>query len=314
MNALLRLRQRWQTLFPRNAPVNGWITLGQRRLYVLPTRLGLAFVLLLGLMFAGAVNYNLSLGYGMLFWLCSIMLISALHANLNLAGLRISAHIAGTAFAGDQLHVQIAFEQDKPRLRPLLTLRQDGHHCALELEQRAGSADLPLPALQRGWFTPGRITLETRYPLGLFRCWTYLDLDVRGLVYPRPEEHAPPLQRQADDPRDGGRSVAGGDEFSGLREWRPGDAPRLIAWRQSARNDRLLSRVYSHSQGDRLWLDWSNLPAGLDTEQRLARLCRWVLDAEAAGMVYGLRLPGVEYPPDNGPAHRERCLAALALF
>lgn len=314
MGMLRSLHQRWQQLFPRQQAVDGWITLVQRRLYVLPTRLGLAFILLLGLMFSGAVNYNLSLGYGMLFWLASIMLVSALHANLNLAGLRIAMQLDRPTFAGDQIHVRLLFEQPRPRWRPLLQLSSGGQRCELELEQQQGHADLPLPTQARGWFQPGRITLETRFPLGLFRCWTYLDFEERGLVYPRPEEQAPPLQREADDPREGGRSTAGGDEFSGLREWREGDAPRLIAWRQSARNERLLSRVFEQTRGERLWLDWAQLPATLNTEQRLQRLCRWVLDAEAQGMVYGLRLPSLEYAPDQGPAHRERCLAALALF
>ena len=52
----------------------------------------------------------------------------------------------------------------------------------------------------------------------------------------------------------------------------------------------------------------------LDTEQRLAQLTRWCLDADAAGRSLALRLPGCEIPLGLGPKHLAACLEALALF
>jgi uncharacterized protein (DUF58 family) len=43
-------------------------------------------------------------------------------------------------------------------------------------------------------------------------------------------------------------------------------------------------------------------------------MCRWIEDAYAARRAFGLRLPGLEVPPNIGAAHRQRCLTALALF
>jgi uncharacterized protein (DUF58 family) len=63
-----------------------------------------------------------------------------------------------------------------------------------------------------------------------------------------------------------------------------------------------------------LWLAWSALPADMRLEARLSRLTRWVLDAAQVGVAFGLEVPGVRIAPDVGPAHRERCLTALALF
>ena len=306
----------WRRMLPDNAPVAGWITLGLRRLYVLPTRFGLVFLGMLGFMFSGAVNYNLSLGYALLFWLTSIMLISALHANLNLASLRLAASVQRNAFAGDLLPLSITLKQDKPQSRPSLTLRQndyktDFHFPADTLEI---SSIVSIPTQQRGWFKPGRLQLQTLYPLGLFRCWTVLDFGLETLIYPTPEANPPELPRDALTPQAGERWVNGEDEFFGLRDWNPSDAPRMIAWRQSARNDRLLSRVLQTQQGSQLWLDWHTLPNQLSTEARLSRLCSWVLKAEALGLNYGLRLPNLEYAPGLGPTHQEKCLAALALY
>ena len=61
-----------------------------------------------------------------------------------------------------------------------------------------------------------------------------------------------------------------------------------------------------------LWLDHAH--CGLaDHEARLSRLTAWVIMADQLGMEYGLRLPGRELSPDQGPSHRSRCLEALAL-
>ena len=63
------------------------------------------------------------------------------------------------------------------------------------LDVPAGSvaeAVLGVPAARRGWLDLGRVMLETRYPLGLFRAWSYLELEARALVYPRPERAALP--------------------------------------------------------------------------------------------------------------------------
>ena len=49
-------------------------------------------------------------------------------------------------------------------------------------------------------------------------------------------------------------------------------------------------------------------------EQRLSRLCGWVLEAERSGANYGLRLPGTEIAPGRGELHRAACLQALALY
>ena len=63
-----------------------------------------------------------------------------------------------------------------------------------------------------------------------------------------------------------------------------------------------------------MWLDWQATPDTLGIEGRLSRLARWVIDAHAAGLSFGLRLPGVTLPPAPGNAQHDRCLEALALF
>ena len=76
----------------------------------------------------------------------------------------------------------------------------------------------------------------------------------------------------------------------------------------------LLTKLFSGAAAQQIWLDWQALPEAIDSEQRLSILARWMLDADAAGLVWGLRIPGVELAPDHGPAQLCAGLRALALF
>jgi uncharacterized protein (DUF58 family) len=72
-------------------------------------------------------------------------------------------------------------------------------------------------------------------------------------------------------------------------------------------------KQFTAEQGQALWLDWTQLP-DIASERKLELLTRWVLDTEAQGLHYGLRLPHAELPPAQGQAHRAECLRTLALF
>ncbi|MDD4905825.1 MAG: DUF58 domain-containing protein, partial [Methylobacter tundripaludum] len=76
----------------------------------------------------------------------------------------------------------------------------------------------------------------------------------------------------------------------------------------------VFSKQYGGEQSlEEIRLDYEHAP-GHNIEERLSQLCRWVVDAEQAGIRYGFALPGLALPPDHGLAHYRKCLEALALF
>ena len=181
--------------------------------------------------------------------------------------------------------------------------------------QRSTPVEIGIPATRRGWLDSGRLTLYTHFPLGLFYAWTYIHFDVRCLVYPKPA--APqPLPPTAVQDGSGKVMAAGDEDFSGLRNYVAGDAMPRIAWKALAREQGLQVKQFSAPQGQSLWLDWAQLP-DIAPERKLELLTRWVLDADAQGLLYGLRLPGGEVsqlPPQHNAGHRAECLRRLALF
>jgi len=303
-------------IFQWRGPVRGSILLVQRRVFILPTRQGLLFGGIIVLMLLGSVNYDLSLGFILSFLLGATGIQSMLHTFRNIAHLRISPGRTAPVFAGELAHFHINISNSTRADRYSIGVTGD-NQFADYVDVPAGGevmATVPVRAARRGWLRPGRLTLFTRFPAGLFRAWSYADLDMQCLVYPAPATPGLALPPTAAGDGDGGAHGRGQDEFSGLRAYRPGDSLRHIAWKAVARDSVLLTKQFAGRANAELWLPWDELPPAMSSEMRLAHLARWVIDADARNLVYGLRLPGTTIAPATGPAHRAECLRALALY
>jgi uncharacterized protein (DUF58 family) len=231
--------------------------------------------------------------------------------------LSVSAGRCEPVFAGESAQFRLFFANGAPYDRPEVLVRQLASGAQRLADIGAGSTaevTLAVPAPRRGWLRLGRVMLETRFPLGLFRAWSYLEPECGCLVYPRPLQGA--LPPPSPDASEGAARalVQGSEDFAGLRAFQRSDSPRHVAWKAVARTADMLTKQFSGEAAAELWLDWARLPPGLGTEERLSRLAGWVLAAERGGARYGLRLPGTELSPARGEPHRSACLRALALY
>ena len=315
MPIFTRLRQ-WLFRFGHDEQLP--IVLTQRRIFILPTRTGLLFGAVLCVMLIGAINYNLSLGHALVFLLASLGLVNMVHTFRNLVALRLAPGRVESVFAGDIARFPMLLENVRRQARRSLDLAF-GAHESVRLDIPPGEQAMiaiPCPAPTRGRLDPGRITLSTRYPLGLFHAWSYPHPRLSCLVYPRPIET--PLPPPAAIAQSGQRhGDTGQEDFTGLRLRQPNDSPRHIAWKAVARdidNRPLLIKQFAGGAAEELWLDWSLTPADSGLETRLSLLAGWVIAAERTQSRYGLRLPGRDLAPDLGSAHRDACLEALALY
>lgn len=291
-------------------------TLDRRHVYILPTRFGLLFgVVVLG-MLLGAVNYSLSLGFILAFWLAGLGVVAMLHTWRNLAHLSVIPGRINPVFAGETASFNFIVNDHSHRSRYGIAL-QRGDDAAVQGDIGADGSSgitLALPAERRGRLNPGRLTVSTRFPLGLFNAWGYVELDALCLVYPRPAPPGTPLPAASVQAKPQGSHAAGGDEdFSGLRTYRTGDSMRRVDWKASAREQGLYTKEFDGQGQQVLWLAWEMTP-GRDVEARLSLLTRWVLSAQEAGLAWGLRLPGTQIAPAGGEAHQRDCLQALALY
>lgn len=303
-------------LFQLRGPEPGVIVLVQRRVFILPTRQGLLFGVVLLVMLTGSINYALGLGFVLTFLLVALGVNAMIHTFRNLANLRVTPGRSSPVFAGDIAHFTVHLENDSDTERFAIGLTRDRKEATfVDVPARANRpASIGIPAARRGILRPGRLTLFTRFPLGLYYAWSYLEFEMRCLVYPRPAFPGLPLPAATANAGAGAEHGRGQEDFAGLRQYHVGDSPRHIAWKAAARDQGLLTKQFSGRADTELWLDWALLPAPLGVEERLSHLARWVLDAHAAGISYGLRIPGRMVDMAVGEAQRDLCLEALALF
>ena len=306
---------RWLFRFGRDEQLP--VVLTQRRIFILPTRAGLLYGLVLCVMLIGAINYNLSLGHALVFLLAGLGLVAMVHTFRNLLGLRLMPGRADPVFAGEAayftVHVENALRQ--PRRALELAFGKNGTVPLNIPGSEQASVAVPCVTLRRGRLDPGRITLSSRYPLGLFRAWSYPHPLLSCLVYPTPLETPLPPSTPSWKST-GSKGNSGQEDFSGLRERQANDSPRHIAWKAVAHDidhRPLLVKQFDGGAAEELWLDWTLIPPGNDTETQLSLLAGWIVIADREQRHYGLRLPGRCIAPGSGPAHRDACLEALAL-
>lgn len=308
-------RRRFQRWVDRRMPPAREVVLGHRNIFILPNRQGLGFVLVLVLLFIGAVNYESNLGFALVFLLVGMFVLSIFHTFRNVAGLRISG-VPGTAvFAGEMAEVTVILRREGLRAYENVAVHCEGaRRQAVDLiEEREVRASLFVAAPRRGWLDPGRIVVDTVFPFGICRAWSLPDLRLRCLVYPRPQECD--LDWLLANQLHAGNTtlVRGSDDFHSLREYREGDPLKHVAWKNFARGQGMLLKEFASTMDQRVWLRWEMF-SELDTESRLSRLCWCAIRLDETGIDFGLEIPGRSIAPAKGEVHYRQVLEALALY
>jgi uncharacterized protein (DUF58 family) len=315
----------------RKGVEHGEVVLDRRRVYILPTRAGLLFGAAMLMMLIGSVNYMLQLGFMLTFLVTSMALVAMYHTHRNLARLSVTAHRAENVFAGDLATFEITVHNPTPEARYALEfeplqqasplLEAFGHDLPV---QPITNADIPasgscevrvaVSTRARGKLACPRLRVETRFPFGLWQAWSYYTPPLTAVVYPTPERDAPelPMVAAGDAEQETGMAISG-DEFAGVRPYQTGDPLKRVAWRLAARSDDLTVKLFEgYAQGE-VVLELGAVDTHLSGEQKLSRLARWVLMAEAAQVRYALSLPHTRVDFGLGTDQRDRCLTALAL-
>lgn len=319
------VRRRVQVWFHNRLRPTDTLTLTQRNVYILPTRAGFMLALTLVVLLVASINYQLNLGYLLTFLLAGSALVGMHVCHNNLRGLTLHLNPPEPVHAHQAVVLQVRLSSERRSARHgigLGVVADDGAAPALAWSDVPAQGD---DTVQVAWSAPGRglhpvpaLSAQTLFPLGTFRVWTVWRPASTVLVFPSPEEHPPALP--PGEPLGGGAGSArvhATGEYDGVRAYQRGDPVKAVVWKKAAQSfaagrDDLVSRDSMSSQRQELWLDIHQC-GGTGLEGRVSRLTAWVLMADRLGLDYGLRLPGRQIAPDQGPAHRLRCLEALAL-
>ena len=306
------MQLKWFRAGPRDSQP---YTVSNRRIYVLPTRFGLFIGISLLVLILGALNYNNNAALILGFILISLCNNSLIAAHLSLLGLTIRTQPMAPVFAGQPclLEVQLSKQESGRSIPHHIQLNYGDAVTDMHHDSFTAQADLPIPTRTRGLMAIDRIRLFTQQPLGLAKAWSYLNLQGSIMVYPAPRGQPLGAQFKTESEQAGNQVRMRTDQPHHLREFKPGDSRKQIAWKTSARTETLQVREYETAGTDDLLLDWQEL-RHLGYEQRIEQLCLWVMQADQKKLRFALYLPGLALPCATGPEHRRRCLEALALM
>jgi len=290
------------------------LTINTRRIYILPTRGGVAFAALLFIMLLAGLNYANSIALLITFLLSGFALIAMHLCHRNLANVAVRGVSASNAFAGEHGRLSLTLENAADTARIGLECQVDGSERVVVSvpPDSTARADLAVMLERRGRLRIERIKLSTAFPFGLFRAWTWLHPQLSLLAWPMPRGRSEPPPEMATGGNAPSVHRAGDEEWAGLREFRDGDSPRQVAWRAFARGRGLLVKTYQSPAAHHRTFDLASTP-GANIEQRLEQLAAWIVAAHSRGERYGLRL-AQQVPTDSGNEHRVRCLNGLALY
>jgi len=283
--------------------------------YILPTRQGMLFIVLMSGIFFGGVNYANSLVLSLTFFMISLFMVSMLYTYRNLVGLVIEAARTQNGFVGESAVFTVNLTRTGKRTHEAIELVWD-HAMRQRVDLLATESldvALLLPAKKRGYYHPGRLKIETRYPVGLFKAWSWLHLDMQCWNYPKPVRQMSELNQSASGEGQKMSEQPGLDDFAGLRAYIPGDSLKQVDWKTLARSNELHTKTFVAAVDQDVWLDWKNF-SSLTVEARLSALCYDILFWSKQNRPFGLRLPGFEKKPGYGPVHQQQCLEALARY
>lgn len=298
----------------RSGPFDGNVTLTRDRVYIVPTKIGLIFSLLLLTLLIGSINYENSLGFVLTFLLAGIGNIALLSTWRNIAGLELKRLGTTPVFCGEAATFNVQLINDQLLDRRSLVISHNGYEHDI-VDCTANSHQIikfEVPGDKRGLLDAGKFRLHTEFPTGLFVAWTWTDLSMSCLVYPAPDKQTDSPAYANSDSGDNDHSGKGMENFSHLRKYHQGDNLSRISWKTAAKNNELFSKEFIGSKPVSRWISWDDIPAR-DSEHRLSIMTALIIRAEKEQQQYGLNLPEKKIQPSNGNKHFHQCLTALAI-
>lgn len=302
-------------IFNRAGPFDKPVTLDRTRVYILPTKSGIVFSILLFVLLIGSVNYDKSLGFILTFLLVGVGNVVLLATWKNLAGLRLSTTGSAPVFAGEDATFTVQLKNTDQNTKYAISIsHNEKTHETVDVEGgKVSNIHFNVKTHRRGYYDPKQFRLFTEFPMGIFISWTIIDLSMSCLVYPAPASIINPALTNAIEEGDGSLNNPGLEEFSGLKKYQPGESWRRISWKAFARNNELFTKEFIGGQPQQLWIDWNEIQAS-DNEERLSIMARLILDAQSNGYHYGLKLESTVIAPEIGNTHYHHCMKCLALY
>ena len=293
-------------------------SVGRKQLYILPTKIGWYFALLLVALFGIAVKFDNQAAFMMLFILVGIGNAVMLSTHNNVIRLELEMGSVAHCFATQHVKANLRITNPTRRARYAIYVACGDHTQVIDLAAHdSKSLTLEIMAPERGRLELEPVILSSQYPAGLFFCWTKRSyFAASAIVYPEPVDLVDLTisQHEGQHEIDRGAEVISQGDFRGLRHFQEGDRLRDVHWPALAKTNKLITKEYDTPSVSQHSFVWEDLPQHLSTENKLSQLSYWINRADSQGVRFSLSLPTASFVLNEGPSHKHDCLSALALF
>ncbi|NMH58792.1 DUF58 domain-containing protein [Alteromonas ponticola] len=300
----------------KRIPASAKQKLNVRSIFIFPTWFGLGFLITCAGLFILGTNYQNNLMLLLFDFLLGLFLLNLFFSYLNFARLQIKAQPIQAVFAQGHasLTIHLLPNDDNRSAHGIINAGwwKDNNVHSVDLDAKTTQLCLPYFTPARGVHPLPRVTLFSEYPLGLYRCWTHLNLAQQVIVYPAPHTCAVKLQYKAGAGERASTEQEGHDDFYALRPYQQGEPLHRVAWKSVAKGGDWVSKSFSHQQSEAGFLILP-LPCQ-DLELELSRLCYQIIKLTEKNLQFGLTLGDAVIEPGQGEQHKHRCLSALARY
>lgn len=291
--------------------------ISKTKIFILPTREGLNFLLIGVVLFVIALVYSHNLAFSAAAVFMSIIMISAFFTNSNLSKMEVrGVRTLGGESGKAELKVAI-FNRSRHQRFDLECSLAGFSSLPMNLESGEGGTSTITLKGDRGRYLYKRVTLSTRFPFGLFRAWRNYKISGTVYIYPSPKGSLPL-------PRASGEGVkgetpspveidSGSEEFFGHQRHREEDSLYRLDWKAYARERGLWSKVFKDPASPRFYFDYEGVRLK-EREEKLSQMADWIDKAESMGAFYKIRLDGMGLPEEwgRGEKYFRDCMEALA--
>lgn len=323
MNIRAVWNKRLEKWLNRRIPDKRQFQMDMSNIFIFPSKFGIIFCFLCVLLFILGTNYRNNLMLLLSFFLLSLFLVNVLNSYANFARLQVQLGKVVSVFAGNDCPLPlwlgdiesstIADLNCKGKLH--FRLWQKSVQRSIEPELHTNPVNIAVATSRRGYLSLPRITIESYYPLGLFRCWTHLRFNAKILVYPKPLECELIITNSQSGEEESFDLdvIRGNNDFDTLKKYVPGEPLNRVAWKSVAKGRGMMSKQFSDSWDAAIWLELKSYLKD-DYEKAISHLTYQVIELSKRQVKFGLNLETVVIEPGSGNLHREECLMKLALI
>lgn len=306
------MKKHLQQWLDQRFPASNNIQLTQNRIYILPTKAGIGYLIVACAVLLLGINYQNNLAYAVCFLMVSMLITAILHTFSNLSGLHINTGAVMPVFAGQNAHVSVVLASVRDQQQLSIGFLREAFQTTDVPVSNPVTVVISRSTRWRGWLEPGLLVISTVYPFGLLKSWSRVRIDQKILVYPRPIQGGD-LQSLTSGILDDTGSGRSDENLDALKSYETGESISRIAWKVYAKGQGLHSLNFERESQDNIWLHWALWPE-LTREARLSRLAYWAVELSRQNLSFGLQIPGARVEINQGDEHMHAVLTCLALY